>query len=82
MFIPRGKSKEDKEQIIAEITKRQNLIESTGLLNPVLMFPEGRTTNGSSLVNFKRAAFITEKRVKPIILDYQNAAVHPAFDTI
>ena len=48
----------------------------------MLVFVEGGTTNNSALLKFKKGAFIAEKRVKPIILDWKVGSVHPAYDTI
>jgi 1-acyl-sn-glycerol-3-phosphate acyltransferase len=52
------------------IADRQELIESSGKYVPLLVFPEGGTTNGSSLIKFKKGAFLAEKRVTPIIFKY------------
>jgi hypothetical protein len=34
------------------------------------VFAEGGTTNGSAIIKFKKGAFVSEKRVKPIVLNY------------
>ena len=41
--------------------------KSGGKLNPLLIYPESTTTNGTELLAFKRGAFIGEKRVRPIV---------------
>ena len=41
--------------------------KSGGKLNPLLIYPESTTTNGTELIAFKRGAFIGEKRVRPIV---------------
>ena len=46
------------------------MIETTGKYFPLLIFPEGGTTNGTSLINFKKGAFIAEKTVRPVILKW------------
>jgi 1-acyl-sn-glycerol-3-phosphate acyltransferase len=47
------------------------------------MFPEGGTTNGSSLLKFKKGAFLAECSVKPIVLNYSlESTVSPAYDVI
>ncbi|RNA31361.1 lysophosphatidylcholine acyltransferase 2 [Brachionus plicatilis] len=38
----------------------------------VLIFPEGTTTNGSCLINFKPGAFIPKLPVQPVIIKYRN----------
>ena len=42
--------------------------KSGGKLNPLLIYPESTTTNGTELLMFKRGAFIGEKRVRPIVI--------------
>jgi hypothetical protein len=49
---------------------------------PLLVFAEGGTTNNSALLKFKKGAFVSEKRCKPIIMDWHVGTVHPAYDTI
>jgi len=39
---------------------------------PVALFPEGATTNGLGLINFKKGAFASLKPVKPICIKYHN----------
>lgn len=47
------------------------------------MFPEGGTTNGTSLLKFKKGAFSAEKRVTPIIQLYDtDGSVSIAYDII
>ena len=59
------------------------MIEITGKYFPLLIFPEGGTTNGSSLINFKKGAFIAEKTVRPVILKWGlEGSVIPSFDII
>ena len=36
-------------------------------MNPLLIYPESTTTNGTELLAFKRGAFIGEKRIRPIV---------------
>ena len=43
---------------------------------------EGMTTNGSALLPFKKGAFVSLKRVKPVFFDYKSASVSAAYDTI
>ena len=65
------------------IADRQELIESSGSYVPLLVFPEGGTTNGSSLIKFKKGAFLTEKRCTPMVYKYdQDGSVSAAYDII
>jgi len=78
--MPRGGTREAKEQAIKAIRDRQELIEETGEFNPFLIFPEGTTSNGSRIMPFKQGAFLTEKRIKPILMNYSQGTVSPALD--
>merc|ERR1719433_1453745 len=37
---------------------------------PLLMFPEGTTTNGEELMDFKKGAFVSGAPVRPVIIVY------------
>jgi len=45
---------------------------------PILIFPEGTTTNGQCLIEFKRGAFVPGVTVQPIILRYPCSHYNPA----
>ena len=46
---------------------------------PMLLFPEGTTTNGRYLLPFKSGAFLAGYPVQPVILHYQQAGpLHPS----
>ena len=45
----------------------------------MLIFAEGATTNNSSLLRFKKGAFMGEKCVKPIILKYSVGSCSAAW---
>jgi len=46
------------------------------------IFPEGGTSNGKSLLQFKKGAFLGEKRVTPIFLKYHHGHFSPSFEVI
>lgn len=46
------------------------------------MFPEGGTSNGKYLIAFKKGAFVSERCVKPIVLDYRAGTLSPAWDIV
>lgn len=37
---------------------------------PLLIFPEGTTTNGDSILDFKKGAFVSGKPVRPVLIVY------------
>lgn len=52
------------------------MIEKEGFLSPLVLFPEGTTTNNTQLMKFKRGAFYAEKRVSPVLLKYKQSQVN------
>jgi len=51
-------------------------------LNPILIFPEGTTTNGESLISFRSGAFISGAPVKPVTIRYPPGNFSPAWESI
>ena len=51
----------------AVIIDRQRLVENTGSLPPVCLYPEGTTCNNTCIMPFKRGAFLAKTTVIPII---------------
>lgn len=51
-------SKDDKKRIQDKIIERQKLIESDPNYEPIVIHAEGGTSNGTSIVKFKRGAFV------------------------
>ena len=49
---------------------------------PLLLFPEGTTTNGKFLLPFKTGAFLTGAPVQPVLLRYRWRRFSPAWETI
>lgn len=45
---------------------------------PILIFPEGTTTNGHCLIDFKRGAFVPAVTVQPIVIKYPCHHYNPA----
>jgi hypothetical protein len=81
IFIPRGGTDESRLAALNAIKHRQELIETTGMYNQLLIFPEGCTTNGAGLVKFKKGAFYAEKSITPVIMKYNvNGTYIPSFD--
>ena len=56
--------KSERDLIVSQIEQRQIAAEQ-GELPPVVIFPEGATTNGTSVITFKRGAFNSLRAVKP-----------------
>ena len=82
IYIPRGGSDENKAKALECIRDRQELIEETGIYSPFLIFAEAGTSNGTSLIKFKKGAFFAEKTVRPIFMKYNSNLISPAFDVM
>jgi len=49
---------------------------------PMLLFPEGTTTNGRYLLPFRTGAFLAGCPVQPVILKYHEGRVSPAWESM
>ena len=50
--------------------------------NPVILFPEGTTTNGEALLQFQKQAFLTPYKVQPMLIRYSLLFVPSGWNTI
>lgn len=82
IFISRGASLEKRNKIVEQIGERQQIIEHLGEYPPICIFPEGGTSNGSYLMQFKRGAFASLRAVKPVVLKYKWCNLSPAWDIV
>jgi 1-acyl-sn-glycerol-3-phosphate acyltransferase len=55
LFFDRG-DKSGTKDVLSLIAERQKLCEQ-GLYPPLIIYPEGGTTNGTSIISFKKGAF-------------------------
>lgn len=46
----------------------------------MIVFPEGGTSNGTSILPFKKGAFASFKAVRPVFLRYDCPTLSPAYD--
>jgi len=68
LFIERS-DKGQRKDLIEQIADRQ--IESEkGLFPPLILYPEGGTTNGTHLIKFKKGAFHACRSIQPICIRY------------
>jgi len=49
---------------------------------PVVIFPEGTTTNGKFLIPFKTGAFVAGKPVKPVAIRYKYKTFSPSWESV
>lgn len=69
-----------RERILQNVDSRAALKP----FNPMLLFPEGTTTNGKYLLEFRTGAFVAGAPVKPILLQYgeSSCGFSPAWETL
>lgn len=76
LFCPRGGTLEEKKKIVDLIAERQRSTEEgTCTKSPIMIFPEGSTSNNTHLVKFKRGAFESMCSVKPLTIKYHSGGV-------
>lgn len=63
------KDPKSRKKCASQIRER---VTSDGRWPQMLMFPEGTTTNGRSLIKFKPGAFLAGVPVQPVLLHYPN----------
>ena len=73
LFMDRA-SKDDRKAMFAKIDEHQKRAEA-GEINPLVMHPEGGTTNGTALVNFKSGAFAGLNSVQPVAIKYNSSMI-------
>lgn len=56
------------------------MIEETGEYPPIVIFPEGGTSNGRYLLQLKRGAFAGNVAVKPCVLRFTYGTLSPSYD--
>mmetsp|Transcript_14241 Transcript_14241/g.15920 ORF Transcript_14241/g.15920 Transcript_14241/m.15920 type:complete len:278 (+) Transcript_14241:275-1108(+) len=81
-YINRESTKETKDKIITDLIQRQEDIDSGKDKFPLIIFPEGTTSNGLKMMEFKRGAFEAMKPVKPISVKYRGHNFHPTYEVL
>ncbi|CDJ43063.1 acyltransferase domain containing protein, putative [Eimeria tenella] len=67
---------------LEDLVERMKMNPSDPACNPIVVFPEGTTTNGRCLIQFRRGAFTALQRVQPCVLIYTWGCIHPAYELI
>ena len=82
IFLQRGDTKEKRAESIKQILDRQVLSEAEKAPQHVI-FPEGATTNGTSLIQFKKGPFVALKPLSIVVLQYKTSTrVKPTQDVL
>ncbi|CAL8468772.1 g8313 [Coccomyxa elongata] len=85
IYVNRDFKKGDVTGVSGQVKDRMELAAAGKLpptTRPLLLFPEGTTTNGVCLLPFKSGAFLAGAPVQPVILRYGEDRVSPAWDSI
>lgn len=70
---------------VSDAVRRRMDDVATGRLpgtRPLLLFPEGTTTNGRYLLPFKTGAFLAGQPLQPVVIRYGEDRVSPAWEMI
>eukprot|EP00917_Polyrhabdina_sp_WS-2016_P028558 GHVP01060904.1.p1 GENE.GHVP01060904.1~~GHVP01060904.1.p1 ORF type:complete len:366 (+),score=55.36 GHVP01060904.1:142-1239(+) len=57
-------------------------LKEYGTKRPMMIFPEGTTSNGNGILSFAKAGAFESDEVTPIVLHYKCSGFHPAYDTL
>lgn len=70
---------------VAAVVKQRMTKTAAGQLpdaRPLLLFPEGTTSNGNFMLPFKTGAFLAGVPLQPVLLRYATRSISPAWETI
>lgn len=81
IYVDRSK-KDARSDVINILKNRIKHMKDHNYINPILIFPEGTTNNGTTIFEFKKGAFILEEKIRIIILDYRGTRLNPAFNLV
>jgi lysophosphatidylcholine acyltransferase/lyso-PAF acetyltransferase len=88
LYVERAKSESQnlspRGGVSARVVERMNRIAEGNELKerPILLFPEGTTTNGQFLLPFKSGAFLAGEPLQPVILRYGTKRISPSWESI
>lgn len=68
------------EQVKARMLRLATQPSSTD--RPMLLFPEGTTSNGKYIMPFKTGAFLAGIPLQPVIIQYHSSSVSPAWESV
>ena len=81
MFIKRTE-KGDRNNVINQVIEKQKAILEKKDFSNFLIFVEGTTSNGTSLLSFKKGAFLNNVPVKPSLIILNRESISLAMDVI
>jgi 1-acyl-sn-glycerol-3-phosphate acyltransferase len=82
LFVQRA-SQDNKDAVLQQIIARQaQIADQNKPFQPLCLFAEGSTTNGSALMPFKRGAFTAMRPVTPCYIKMGDSLVNPCYDVL
>ncbi|CDW90333.1 UNKNOWN [Stylonychia lemnae] len=81
IFVNRGGTEEERQRNIDVIVRRQQLCEERGDYVLQCIFAEGTTHNNKFTLPLKRGAFIAERSLLPVCVDFKSDQIYPFHDT-
>lgn len=81
IFVDR-ESNENKHEVRDAIRERGDNIKAGKNYPPIVIFPEGTTSNGTHLISFKKGAFENILPIKVICIQYPIRHLNVALDTL
>lgn len=81
MYVERG-SEEGREQVMAAISERQRQIEEGSDYAPIIVFAEGTTTNGTTLLRMRKGAFARMSPIIPCFVTWSGGTIQPSFECL
>ncbi|XP_068331399.1 lysophospholipid acyltransferase LPEAT1-like isoform X1 [Pyrus communis] len=82
VYVQRESKSSDFKGVAGAVTERVKEAHQNKSAPPIMLFPEGTTTNGDFLLPFKTGAFLAKAPVLPVILRYPYHRFSPAWDSI
>jgi 1-acyl-sn-glycerol-3-phosphate acyltransferase len=73
-FMLVGRDKKDSAEVRARLLediKTRQIKAENGEMPPLLIYPEGATTNGSHIIKFKKGAFMSLRKIKPHVSTFK-----------
>lgn len=86
IYVDRSKRPDDSGQPgVAALVKQRMESMAAGRLpdaRPMLLFPEGTTTNGQYMLQFRTGAFLAGAPLQPVLIRYNVGRFSPSWETI
>ena len=87
LYVDRTKRPTDGNQHagVSTLVKQRMMDTAAGRLphsRPMLLFPEGTTTNGRCMLPFRTGAFLAGAPLQPVIIHYHTGSFSPSWETI